>query len=357
MKVRPDLKKNCLKRLWKDIFEDTKEYIDLIFNNIYNENISPADLYEDPGSRTTEASSGLVGVDYELYYNRQTIPGAYICGVATRPEFRRNGKMGEMIKTLLRTLSSSDYQFAFLIPAGDDLRRYYSRFGFVDMSPRHFIELITPDEISEIKRLYSLLKQPPQNNESAPGETLDFDEFSGEIEFSKLEYISELWYRYEINYSGNLIRHNKIQRQIAIRDILASGGKIFRCTSDNTLAFMEIINKEGESHSGSDLPAESSNVTNREIKVTVLGVDESSFIRIIRKVTDTIEASAYKFIIAPNIPIPHLKPMIHSEKYGMIHFLDSDENLKFASDRSTNFKYPILANNHSSDIFMFLMMD
>lgn len=123
--VHPELNDiSALKSMWKDIFGDTEEYIELFFSRVVAlENILVVKNNENV----------LAMVFYPEYIcklgGRQTKCG-YICGAATLPQFRGQGIMGKLLREAVEDMKNKGYGACVLIPAGKSLFEYYGRFGF-----------------------------------------------------------------------------------------------------------------------------------------------------------------------------------------------------------------------------------
>lgn len=121
-----------LRRLWKETFGDADEYISIVFDNYYSERFTPS-LFSDGN-----AVAMMVGVPYlfeGVGGDMQPLPtqrGLYLCGLATDPRFRRHGLMSDLIEEANSRAREEGFDFTFLIPAGDDLREYYRKRGYVD---------------------------------------------------------------------------------------------------------------------------------------------------------------------------------------------------------------------------------
>lgn len=170
-----ELKRSMMK-LWKDTFHDCDEYIDIVFDEYY----SPEYVeYEEVDGRLVAA---LLSVPYDFRMNicgrehankfgcvagsaaydenddaygcvgksqtntagcyaedcaYERLRGLYLCGLATRPEYRGNGIMGRLIEKINIKAIDRGFDFTFLIPASDGLRKYYRDRGYVDASFRN----------------------------------------------------------------------------------------------------------------------------------------------------------------------------------------------------------------------------
>lgn len=127
--------KHDMMELWKETFHDSKFYIDLVFDAYFSlDNICVR--YE--GERLVAA---LLSVDYRFLMpsedgGRKVIWGCYLCGLATRPEYRRQGIMTSLMHEAENRAKSKGCALTFLIPADDHLRAYYNRHGYRDASYR-----------------------------------------------------------------------------------------------------------------------------------------------------------------------------------------------------------------------------
>lgn len=120
------LKEDYMK-LWKEIFHDSDDYVDLIFGQYFDSELSAA-RYED--GRLVAA---LMGVPYEFKSSDgPTLKGIYLCGLATVPDKRREGLMSSLIEEINGKAAAQGFDFSFLVPAGEGVREYYRNRGYHD---------------------------------------------------------------------------------------------------------------------------------------------------------------------------------------------------------------------------------
>lgn len=144
--------RRAMMRLWKETFGDSDDYVGLIFRYLYlPENIM---LKTDHHGNTV---CGILGVPYLFMLNNccdrfeklhgaidcddnenieSVFKGMYLCGLATKPKFRGQGFMSNMLHKMEQSLKKRGYDFCFLIPADDHLRKYYERSGYRTISHR-----------------------------------------------------------------------------------------------------------------------------------------------------------------------------------------------------------------------------
>ncbi len=120
-----DIKQKMMK-LWKDTFHDSDAYISLVFENYYNPEF--IEYHEEKG----QVISALLGIPYEFSNGTEKISGMYLCGLATKEDFRHKGIMSELIKKISDKARDKGFVISFLIPASDMLRIYYQSKGYVN---------------------------------------------------------------------------------------------------------------------------------------------------------------------------------------------------------------------------------
>lgn len=118
--------KNKMMKLWKDTFHDSDSYISLIFEEYFN--IDYVEYHEENG----QLVSALIGIPYEFGCAGNTIKGLYLCGLATKEEYRHKGIMNGLINRINDKARAKGIVLSFLIPASDMLRIYYQGKGYVN---------------------------------------------------------------------------------------------------------------------------------------------------------------------------------------------------------------------------------
>lgn len=115
-----------MKKLWKDTFHDSDAYIDLVFRNYYDPDLSEYHLEDG------KLVAGLLSVPYIFGTEKNKLKGLYLCGLSTRPEFRRKGIMHSLFLKIRKVAKEKGFDFIFLIPADSGLRRYYRDMGMTE---------------------------------------------------------------------------------------------------------------------------------------------------------------------------------------------------------------------------------
>ena len=111
-----------LKRLWKEAFGDTDEFIDGFFSLGFSPDRSLALYCED------EIASVIYWFDCE-FKNKKV---AYVYGVATRKCERGKGYSTLLMKRAHEMLYEDGYVGVILVPADEGLFRFYERIGYLN---------------------------------------------------------------------------------------------------------------------------------------------------------------------------------------------------------------------------------
>ena len=112
--------KEGMMRLWKETFGDSDKYISLLFER-----------YFDPGliayhEENDEIKSALLGVPYDFKsHDGKTLRGLYLCGLATKKDIRHRGLMSGLLEEINVKSEEKGFDFTFLIPVDEGMRRYY----------------------------------------------------------------------------------------------------------------------------------------------------------------------------------------------------------------------------------------
>lgn len=128
-------RKRDMMELWRDTFHDSMRYIELVFDAYYRPEHSFTRYCEN------RLIASLLAIPYEFQIlkndgKREKLRAVYLCGLATRPEWRKKGIMSDLVKETEMYFQTRGFDMAFLIPADDHLRNYYMRMGYYDASFR-----------------------------------------------------------------------------------------------------------------------------------------------------------------------------------------------------------------------------
>lgn len=118
-------------RLWREIFNDGEEYIELVMRSGFLPDCSPM-IRQD--GRTIAMAVGL-RYDFKDKEGRGS-HGLYVCGVSTLPQYRGLGEAGKILRYLDSRIAEGYADFLFLIPANERLRKYYTHYGYETASWR-----------------------------------------------------------------------------------------------------------------------------------------------------------------------------------------------------------------------------
>ncbi|MCM1290969.1 MAG: GNAT family N-acetyltransferase [Prevotella sp.] len=128
--------KSEMKKLWRLTFHDSDEYINLVFDTYFHPK------FVEYVEKNNEIVSALLAVPYNFErliwdeqddkYSIGKLKGLYLCGLATKTEFRNRGYIKTLIERVNKKAYDLNYDFTFLIPAEDRLHDFYLRQKYVD---------------------------------------------------------------------------------------------------------------------------------------------------------------------------------------------------------------------------------
>lgn len=113
-----------VKKLYKECFDDTDEFVELYFNFRFNQRVN---VSFDSGDQTIAAMQML---PYSFTYQDAELPLWYISGACTHPDYRNMGVMQRLIAEAFARMSRAGVVLSALIPANDHLFDYYEKTGF-----------------------------------------------------------------------------------------------------------------------------------------------------------------------------------------------------------------------------------
>lgn len=110
--------------IWKTVFNDSDEFMRLYFSRVYR---SEYNVCCQLGGRVVAA---LQTLPYAMLYHGREVRTAYISGVSTLPDYRRQDIGNNLMRQAHFGLYYKNTVFAALIPAGQWLYSWYGRCGY-----------------------------------------------------------------------------------------------------------------------------------------------------------------------------------------------------------------------------------
>lgn len=127
--------KSQLMSIWKNTFNDTDEYVNIVFNNYYNDE---SHFYTCKNDKVVSAMLCIPycieNINCKYYKGYNSLKVAYQCGVATLPEYRNMGIMSELISRANNILLEQGYALSVLIPSSDYNKLYYTHFDYTPIT-------------------------------------------------------------------------------------------------------------------------------------------------------------------------------------------------------------------------------
>lgn len=230
-----------MKKLWKEIFHDSDDYINLFFENNFNPLLTEYEIIDG------RLVAMMIGVPYDFVLRKSNsqildffeenvdlgitksvskskpkteniltlsdtvgrLRGLYLCGLATDEFYRNQGLMSKLLDRIYVKATAENFDFLFLIPVDDDLRKYYRKRNWIDAFVRNKIEITKTDNF---KFDASKIKFFNSTNDK-------------EIE-SKILKIYNLFFKNETNKTGLTLIHDFEKFKVAIKENFISGGEI-----------------------------------------------------------------------------------------------------------------------------------
>lgn len=325
-----------MKRLWKETFHDSDEYVDLLFAHYFNPRYIE---YEETGEGRLTAS--MLGIPYDLTFNGHIAKGIYLCGLATEMAERRKGLMSRMIERMADRMEKEGLAFLFLIPSDEHLRQYYHMRGFEDaffkvdiMYPAtchidsDYIDALTEMDNSLMRERYRSLR------------CKRFAE--GVLDEISRDEIAEFVRNQEAESSIPCIAHNAEDLTVAIEENAISGGSVYVCRdSDGRISALAFVYDSAED--GAEI-------------YSLLFSDECGCYRLLDFIKNDLgRREVHLYVPGECIRnLPELRGNI--KPYGMVRILNFSEILKFLTRDTNCAEYSILRKS-SLNWSMSLMLD
>jgi hypothetical protein len=321
-----DVVKDKMKVLWKNIFHDTDVYINLIFDNYFNPELIDCVFDGD------DLVAMMLGIPYDFLINGMgKLKGLYLCGLATKPEYRCQSIMGGMINRMYLKAYCLNYDFTFLIPASQQLNLYYSKFGYIDVFKKYIIEI---DDNYILKT---------NINYDINGNKITI--YSDDILSSELNNIICFIKGIEERYLNINISHSFKDIKLFIHENINSGGVI-----------IALKNKDSELKCVAIVECDDDRIIIKKMFTDDIN-DEYAIIQYIKNRYKYTKVYLYSYpsdefgIIGHNdfSKLDEGYTRYICQNYGMVKFLDYNEILKFMGNCQDEFKYSILSDNKKVD--------
>lgn len=121
---QPMDRKDEIKKIWGECFDDPREYVEMYFSRVYSERDA---LALERGGKIV---SSLLLQPYSMKFQHAEVTIGYIAGAATRRHSRGNGYMSALMLEALDTAVTRGMMACALIPAKPWLYFFYSKFDF-----------------------------------------------------------------------------------------------------------------------------------------------------------------------------------------------------------------------------------
>ncbi|MDR1259242.1 MAG: GNAT family N-acetyltransferase [Tannerellaceae bacterium] len=120
-------KRSQIRRLWKTVFDDTDEFVQFYFRQVYEDDNA---LVIEKGGQVVSA---LQMLPYTMTFCGEEIPVAYISGACTLPSEQGKGLMKQLLQKAVSEMERKKTALSALIPAGKGLFEYYRAHGYTEV--------------------------------------------------------------------------------------------------------------------------------------------------------------------------------------------------------------------------------
>lgn len=348
-------------RLWKETFNDSDDYIRLVFDSYFDPEYVEYEL-----DANGNVCASMLGVPYSFGLHNNQINGVYLCGLATKGENRGCGIMTNLINRMGERMKRLGFAFMFLIPADQGLQKFYSDRNFVaafyrradnytashDFTTEYFKRIRQDNEtVRKLKiRQYEALRVY-----CCEGDYFDIPDNADGI--SKLmDFIFESECRSSIEMPM-IQTHEQIE--VFLREALISGGRVYYVKNENDIVTgVAFVLTEDERMVVSKLFVDDISSRYKLLAAVKESADNKPLVVYDDDATEASPAIR-QYIYQGVNPEDNMDEEVdyidcpfsalENEKiYGMLRILSVSEILKFVTNLSSDFKYSILAHQNNS---------
>lgn len=165
-----------IKRLWEYCFTDTSEFTDWYFSKYYKKENTLGAFFNG------HLAASVQLIPYEIIVRGNKIKAAYVVGLDTAPEFRRNGFGGQLLEYSLKVMKREKRSISLLMPFSPD---FYLPYQWSYCYFKHSYTL-NPSCLKPVKENYGTLHRTEIKKEVA--------------------ILQEIYEAYETNRNGYILR-------------------------------------------------------------------------------------------------------------------------------------------------------
>lgn len=168
--------KKQLYELWQECFGDSKQYTDFYFKwyvdhnkilTLYEENVSVSMLENNKQMNQKPEKQVLTAMlhlnPYPLMLRESEIQANYIVGVATKHEYRKQGRMRKLLIKAMKEMYQKEEQFTYLMPADEKIYKPYG-FRYIYKQSRVKVQ-IKEERLEQIEKDLIIKKLNEESNE------------------------------------------------------------------------------------------------------------------------------------------------------------------------------------------------
>lgn len=125
IKFANETTRSQVREIWKTVFGDPDEYVDVYFRHKYRDENSLLFMEGD------KAVASLQMLPYHFTFCGTEIPVIYLSGVSTLSEYRKRGYVRQLLIRSFEEATHRNVPLMLLVPQEEWLLKFYDRYGFV----------------------------------------------------------------------------------------------------------------------------------------------------------------------------------------------------------------------------------
>lgn len=277
-----DADKHELRQMWIEIFGDSKVYIDSFLNTVFLEKNTL--LWEENHC----VAAMLYMVPYRLIWGGKKVTCMYLYALATKPQYRKRGIMGNLITRANEICKKRGYAMTFLEPAGQELFAYYRNYGYQT-------EFYKSEVVYEPQLVASSLEKEEncwRIEEITPDESL------------------ALYVKSSLFQEGSF-EPEEPANTVVMKEILRENGKLIQITRDKHIYGHAVLLFESE-----------------QLTILQINVDKKYYQSILQKIITTYQVKQVCVLEMPHELLQEESNQLIDHEYIMVKWLDNSEKYK-----------------------------
>lgn len=283
-----------MKKMWQDIFSDSKEFVDWFFEERFYPHNSVLAFKDN------NLVSALHSLDIHVNVRGVNLKSTFISGVATYPEYRRQGFMNKIFSYYLEEIQKKSVFISYL--KADYIPTYYA-LGYYPVTDSAYVSM---------ERIKREIEIEANNLKKENKKKKDYTVYSKKIKDLSLEEIKELRKVYD-NFAknfSNIILRDTFEFQRKLRDYGADQAKCMIQKENDMMQAYCIYYEEEDVYVEEFI---SSNPKDTKILIEALeGLDKSLKIKMSKKIAQETKLDNIEILPQNSMNIINVEKFLES---------------------------------------------